>query len=337
MQIGPFVLEGLCAHLANRGHSEALRSEAGVSEEQRRAGRARMDIDSMLCAGKMAYRLSGDPALALHAAESAPLSSLGLLGCLVLQCATLREALGEAERYLPLLTDGGRLRARDDGTTTKVWLDLPLRTADAQRFAVEYGFTLLARIAREYLVQENGLVELRFPFAEPSYVGEYRRLFGCQLRFDQLRSELVFSSERLDRQRGFHDERLLRLLKEEADSALECETLGVPVHRRVYNLLRSDPALWDAGPNKLGKLLGMSSRRLRRRLISEGKSLSGLIEDARLDRARYLLLETDVAIKSIAERLGYSEPSAFHRAFKRWTGQTPGRYKRDQRAISLAS
>ena len=125
--------------------------------------------------------------------------------------------------------------------------------------------------------------------------------------------------------------------KEEAEAAIESESLGVPVHRRVYNLLRSDPDLWEAGPNKLGKLLGMSSRRLRRRLVSEGKRLSGLIEDARLDRARYFLVETDVAIKSIAERLGYSEPSAFHCAFKRWTGQTPARYKRDQRAIALAS
>ncbi|MFT3923930.1 MAG: AraC family transcriptional regulator [Myxococcales bacterium] len=336
MQVSLFVVEGLCALLDNRAHVEALLEEAGVAQALRHDARARVDLEVMFRAGYAAHRLTGDAALGLHAAERAPWRCLGLVGALVLQCSSLRHAFAELERYLPLLADRGHLRVHDDGPTTSVWLELPPSVDQELRFVVEYTFTLLARVAREYLGPELGLYELRLPYAEPAHAHEYRRIFGCPVVHGQLRPELVFYSEALDRVRSFTDERLVRVLKEEADATLESEMVGVPVHRRVFNLLKSDPTLWEAGPNKLGKLLGMSSRRLRRRLVSEGKTLSGLLEEARLERARYLLLETDVTIKSIADRLGYSEPSAFHRAFKRWTGQTPAAYKRDQRAILLA-
>jgi AraC-like DNA-binding protein len=338
MQVSLFLFEGLYAHLSNEGLQEAFLNEAGVPRDLFQGVRGRLDLPSMLRAGIAAYRMSGDPALGLHAGESAPLRTLGVLGCLLMHCTTLRQALEALERYLPLLSDRGSFSLRDEGDTMRLCLNIPLHDAASRRFVVEYAVTLMLRIAREFLGREATLDELKLPYEEPAYTAEYARIFACPLRFGASQAELVFATNLLDRRRGFSDDRLWRMLKEEAEAAMEAEASGVPVHRRVYNLLKTDPSLWDAGPRALGKLLGMSPRRLRRSLLSEGKNISGLIEEARLDRARYLLAETDIAIKNIAERLGYSEPSAFHRAFKRWTGQTPGRYKRDHRgALSLAS
>jgi AraC-like DNA-binding protein len=100
------------------------------------------------------------------------------------------------------------------------------------------------------------------------------------------------------------------------------------MHERVYAILRANPALLNAGHNALARSLGVSARGLRRSLQSEGQTLLMIGDELRMERARQLLTHSELSIKEIAETLGYSEASAFHRAFRRWTGESPLRYKR---------
>jgi AraC-like DNA-binding protein len=94
---------------------------------------------------------------------------------------------------------------------------------------------------------------------------------------------------------------------------------------RVLLAYQSDLANFD--PDTFATQLGLNRRALRRRLAAERATLADLVDEARCRRACDELRRPDRNIKEISERLGYSEPSAFHRAFRRWTGQSPAQYR----------
>lgn len=96
---------------------------------------------------------------------------------------------------------------------------------------------------------------------------------------------------------------------------------------RIRRVLRSsDPARWPDF-TALASSLNMSESTLRRRLLAEGQSYQCIKDELRSDRAIAMLRESTESVESIALQLGYAEPSAFHRAFRKWTGTRPGSYR----------
>jgi AraC-like DNA-binding protein len=104
------------------------------------------------------------------------------------------------------------------------------------------------------------------------------------------------------------------------------EREGATTVDRVRTVLRYRRDLSDVDSTTLAAAVGLTPRALRRRLGAEGASLTTLLDEARLRLACEDLKRPDSSIKEISDRLGFSEPSAFHRAFKRWTGQTPAQF-----------
>ena len=116
---------------------------------------------------------------------------------------------------------------------------------------------------------------------------------------------------------------LSAVLRETADNLHRQSTGASSFAERVRHALRYEQDLVNVNFDRLASRWGMTRRTLRRRLSAEGQSLSDLLDEACCRQAKEELRRQDESIKEIAERLGYSETSAFHRAFKRWTGQTP--------------
>jgi len=96
---------------------------------------------------------------------------------------------------------------------------------------------------------------------------------------------------------------------------------------RIRELLGDDFRLEMPSFEELTELLGMSARTLRRRLEKEGTSYQRIKDNARRDVAIALLSRDGLTVSEVAEQLGFSDPSAFHRSFKKWTGQSPGSYR----------
>ncbi|MEM6784016.1 MAG: helix-turn-helix transcriptional regulator [Bacteroidota bacterium] len=111
----------------------------------------------------------------------------------------------------------------------------------------------------------------------------------------------------------------------------EIETVGddVPLARHVRDFVTTSLSEGVPTFDEVAKHLGMSSRTLQRRLTADGHSFQALVDDAHRTLARRLLRETDSSLAEVAFRTGFSEQSAFTRAFKRWARQTPRSFRLD--------
>ena len=121
---------------------------------------------------------------------------------------------------------------------------------------------------------------------------------------------------------------LRHVLEEHANEVLNRLPVRTGLAFEVQRLLAARVAGGDPSLKSIGRDLGMSSRTLQRRLTDEGVSFQRLLDDTRKGTARRYLADSTLAIGEIAYLLGYSEAAAFHRAFKRWYGQTPDAFRK---------
>jgi AraC-like DNA-binding protein len=280
-----------------------------------------------------AGELTSDRNLGLHVAGIIQTGQFGAFDYAMRTSPNLRAAFLCLSRYHRLLHDVAQvgLETNRDHAILSHYLPLP---GGAPRHVSEFVLAAWLITARQATGAHCTPLEVRFPHAAPADTSEHRQIFGCPVRFAHSRSELVFARATLD----------LPLLK--ADPILQ----GI-VEAQVVTLLRKLPkaeAATDAvrrflaeqlsnGPPRLEEMaprLHMSARTLHRRLEQEGTNFRSVLNEVRRELAVRHLVERRLAIGEIAFLLGFSEVSAFHRAFKHWTGHAPRAY-RAQHSSSL--
>lgn len=335
MEVSINVLRGLATTLRDRlVDPHPLLREADLEDLFERAkSSVELPIATRLLRG--AYALVGDPGLGLYFGEHVPMQSLGMLGEVLTHSPTLRAAITELPNYLPLVFPTSRFRLLEEGDRAYLIYEPPFCDPAPARFCTELTFSLAARIGR-LLVPGSRPIEARVRHTTTRYADRYTTALGCPVRFDAPRSELVFARSLLDIPQPFVDEPLWRVLKRRADELLVQERARELLHERVKQVLRHEVDLGSVNPCNIARRLGVSPRSLRRRLGDEGHSLSALADQVRRELALSELSNPEIPIKRIADRVGFSEVSAFHRAFKRWTGVTPARY-RAQSMLARAS
>ena len=152
------------------------------------------------------------------------------------------------------------------------------------------------------------------------------RLLGCRVRFNQPRSAIIFSADDL------HLPVRPPANPPEADLSAAANRLGLGFADRARAAIRSrlaDPGLDRAA---VAAALGMSSRTFNRRLADQGLSFAALLRDTRYRTARQLLATSETRLGAIAVALGYPDQSAFSRAFRQWSGQSPRLWRDAHRA-----
>jgi AraC-like DNA-binding protein len=291
----------------------------------------RLDVARYRELQRLALLESGDPAFGLSMGEHASLAAFGIVGHMVLHCQSLREALELCARYYRLVADADAPWFVERGGDAVLYYEF-LRSTDpaCNRMRAEFGMTRLVLTARALLNQEVTIRRAEFEHAEPPYRRRYDQSFGSDVRFGQPRTALVFPAALLDIRLLHHDAGVLAALRVQADRMLTEVTDPPSVARRLRRVVTS--SLPDVPPKaeQLAKKLGISGRSLRRLLKSEGQTLQAVIAEATRDAACSLLADPSMTIQEAAHRLGFSEPSAFHRAFKRWTGMTPVEWRKQQ-------
>jgi AraC-like DNA-binding protein len=155
-----------------------------------------------------------------------------------------------------------------------------------------------------------------------------RHFFPCPVRYGQEANTITFSARHLDAE-VIRDERQLNEFLKLAPYHIVIEPLASisSITHRIREILGSDFREELPSFDELTRLLNMSARTLRRRLEKEGTSYQRIKDNARRDLAISLLSRERMTVSNVAEQVGFSDPSAFHRSFKKWTGQSPGSYR----------
>lgn len=313
---------------------QRVQAAARCTLGERDVGSGWLDMGSFGRLINAAVELTRDPAFGLRWGECSPSSNFGIISSLALWSPSPRTALtallnfqGLFIRGLPVATFEAR------GPVTRVHFELAPLQHTAQRAWAEFAVVGLTMLFRHLGGHTQSPLRTSFEHAQPLYTREYRRLLGEQpIAFEAGQCFVDYDSAALDRTAPMFNPRLSEAVRHEADCALA--RLGHSPRESV-RVREQLAAACPRVPNmdEVARKLGMSSRTLRRHLEQEGVAFPTLVADALRERALRLLGDPRIPVKEIAYSLGFATPSAFHRAFKRWTGSSPSE-ARTQRAIA---
>jgi len=264
-------------------------------------------------------RLSGDPRIALTIAAAIPSGAFGVVEYLCRAAATVGDALAQWIRYLNILNDAVKVGLVEEGdrAAVRVLVDSEAPTPASH----ELCFALLATRIRELTSPAVTVLGADFTHRVTDS-GAYEKWFQAPLRFGAPFTQLVFPRAALAAPLVTADASLLAILRRLADDLSSRPTADPPLTAQVRRALGAALRTNDAQIERVAQTLGLTARSLQRRLKDEATSFQAIREDVRRELAqRYL--DDDLAITEISFLLGFSEPSAFFRAFKRWTGLTP--------------
>jgi len=306
----------------------ALRA-ADLSAEKLSDPDARVSPTQVWLLWQKALEITRDPCLGLHLAETVLPSDYGIIGYIVVSSATIRDALLRVNRYHDLLADAVRysFEERPDGFVLRHGF------SDGQGVPGAMAAYVLAvpfLVIRQSFGRAAKVQEVRLTCERPEETTEYERFFNAPLCFDSGENSLRISIS-LDSRVPTADAALNSLLEGYAESRVENLSKEGSLSSDVQMLVVGE--LHDGAPSaeKIGKKLGISPRTLRRKLQEEGTSLSEIVTETRHRLALEYLTSDNLGASEIAYLIGFSDPTAFHRAFKRWQGCTPLEHRRRTR------
>ena len=325
------VIRALVHFLEQRGVPRAtcLRS-AQLNPERLASAEGRLTREEVYRLLEVALDLTGEPALGLYFGEKLESYNCSPISDLVSYAATLREGLDAMFRLHPLISDGARFELSEHAG--KATLRRYLRDGASlriERFVAEVSLVSLLQTLRVFFDLQARVSEACFEYAAPSYRAEYTRLFDGAESFDRPLTAIVFDRSLLDHPAPWKDEGVFEALRLVAERYL-LDTERASFALRVRELLVRDRAVRLSDMGIVARALGLSVRSLRRRLAAEGVSYTSVANDACAHVAKQYLVNQRCSIQETAVEMGFSDPRAFHRAFRRWTGVTPDAFRKSR-------
>ncbi|MEQ8515339.1 MAG: AraC family transcriptional regulator [Chromatocurvus sp.] len=269
-----------------------------------------------------AHALTQDPALGLHLGERLNLSAHAILGQAFMTCQDLHEVLDLFMKYYHLLSPELELSLELTDT------DYRLTTIAAPDPALEvFGAELMAaallNTLRGLLSRSDFRLRVDFPYPEPGHGAAYRALFGSDcVHFDCSHQRICFDRRLGDTPLPSSNPALRELYEEECARLLADLEGTDSIAEQILSLLRKLEGQYPQMP-QVARMLNTSPRTLRRRLEAEGAAFQPLLDSVRAEHATRYLKNTHLPLASIAYLVGFSDPSNFRRAYRKWTGQTP--------------
>lgn len=252
----------------------------------------------------------------------------------IISCSTLGLALQRAEEfYATFFEASSQLMVETE--VDRVYLGYGRSAAEAavSLVASAYGLSLWHRFLGWLCGRPLALEVVEFRGSVPGDTAKYRLLFQCPLRFDCRRDRIGFSAECLDWPVVQNEHTLQEFLSTAPYQLLVMEAApeGENLAAQVRALLGHDFRKGTLDLESVARALDMSGPTLRRRLRAEGTSFQAIKDEARCEAARLALERPDLPVTAVAALLGFTDASAFHRSFRKWTGLTPGQYRARRR------
>ena len=275
-----------------------------------------------------AARVTGDECFGLHFGERYHPKDIGALAYVVLNSPTIAVAFENVARYLRIYNEAAAVsfvQSEKNAFLQHRLRDVPLQR---RRQHEECALTVALGTIRMMAGSEWRPLEVRFEHEPPARTNEHARIFGAPVLFGGDGNVMVIEREFCDREVPMADRRLYPILEEYLERQLENspteDRFVVAVQHAIANSMKDgEPKLPD-----VARTIGVSVRTLQRRLGESGVDYKGLVDDIRHRLALRYLKDRKHTLSEVAYLLGYSEISAFSRAFRRWTGSTPSDHRR---------
>ncbi len=259
------------------------------------------------------------------------LSFWGILGHIVAASPSLADALSYQKRYQCLLGNTGQAYHETLGDTVTIrWLSTPNASANS----IEQVITAWVAFAFTYTQHDDKPLGVYFTHDALTDTGEYHTFFGCPVTFNANFNGVKVKASSLALPLTAFNEEVLNVLCSHAENKLRAKRLSASLDMVSEYIVATLP---ERVPTlaEISEHLGISERQLQRHLQKEHTNLSQLLESIRKHLAISYLTQTDHKLLYISTMLGYSEQSAFQRAFKRWAGVTPQEFRLKPTAIPL--
>ncbi|MFL6579442.1 MAG: AraC family transcriptional regulator [Burkholderiales bacterium] len=273
-----------------------------------------------------------DPAFGLLAARCWHPSNLGALGYAWLTSSTLRTGLGRVVRYWRLLGEASSTRLEESSAGLTVVLARQAPDAVSSAVTVDFVVSLLVDLCRMNAGSSLRPVAVRLRRARPKESEAYRLHFGCVVHFAADEDSFTLSRKDVDRPLPTSNRHLAatldRILSEQL-AHLDKNDVITRCQARLLDQLSSG----ELSENAMAEQLHMSRRTLQRKLAEADLTYQKLVDDTRRDLAMRHLEDPRLSITDVTFLLGFSQQSAFTRAFRRWTGTSPSTY-RAQRSVA---
>lgn len=334
------LVRGIKARLAARGlEVDAFFRQAGLDESECMADDALTLSDKLSYLWDVATQASGDPLLGVKAALPQPLDRSGLMGHIMRASPDVKTAIENLVRYTPLVSPTVHSTIEQANGSTRVSLHLPGGQRRVPQQHYDFVWCLVLRTLRSAAGREDlKPVQVSYAFPQPADVQPYIDAFGCAVRFGMPTNTVQFDDADLgmpiSTDNPMAADWALRMLADLAqaqrnwtvrmlakiEKAPQAEN---SFSKRVQGLLTGMLAHGEPLREEVAKRLMMSERTLQRRLAEEGTNFTQLVDDTRREMAYQYLRKGDLSLKKLSFQLGFSDPSAFCRACRRWFGRSP--------------
>jgi len=302
----------------------------GLTYDQMRDQETRFPISSYFLLLEHMIHVTSNPALALHYGAYYPCRNMSIIG-LICECsATLRIAIGERIKYESLIkTSPSIIELKEEGDMARIILKhtVPAKYKRFLKYLAETGMVQIANGFLKDTVIPIKITEVSFEHAAPDYIHEYQKIFKAPLTFHSAENAIIFKRNFLDVKMKSAQPYLKKLLSGHARRIFQArKDMEEDIAGAVRQLIAENLPQGAANCNHICKHLNLSRQTLYRKLKEKGTSFRELYTEARKELALHYLKEKNATIEDVTYLLGFSEPSAFYRAFKNWTGKNPSHY-----------
>jgi AraC-like DNA-binding protein len=288
----------------------------------------RLDYRSLERLWQSAIDTTGDPSLPLRAAQRVQAGDFGVLTYIAAASRDSRSAFQTLRELLPLMSTLADIGLDDTNERPIVrvhWkpafeISIPTR---------EYAVGTIVRASRALGPHSWGPEEACFAYPPPDHADAYERILEVPVHFDASHDAVVFSASMLSDPNPTSDPALVLALERHARELLAKLPLGDDLPSRVRHEIASLLPSGGASAEAVAETLRMSARSLRRRLEAENTSYKQILDEVRCELARRYLAQKQRGMEEVAFALGFSDGSAFHKAFRRWTGESPKDFARN--------
>ena len=253
--------------------------------------------------------------------------NIGLAGFVAINSLTVQEALQTIVSSLKLSDTGATvsLDSRDEAAVLSYVIISP--NVEAADHLADGAIAIACNLMRQLRGSAWRPLEVCLTRSRPLDIGSFAKFFGAPIRFDGDEACLIFSRGELDSIVANRDTDLHEILAPLLEKAVTDFAGGFEVD--VRKILRAQISNAPLTPVRAAKALGMNSRTLARRLAKEKLTFSEIAQDVKYQTAQ-MLLQRDKDVAEIAMMIGYSDVTAFIRAFRSWSGMTPARWRVEQ-------